>query len=107
MVESATELSEKEFSSFIKKGIVLIDFFAEWCMPCVMMAPILEDVAKELKNKIKIGKINVSDHQALAGKYDVSSIPNLILFRDGKQIDQFIGAMSEDELVEKLKKHIK
>jgi thioredoxin 1 len=107
MVESVTELSEKEFSNFIKKGIVLIDFFAEWCMPCVMMAPILEDVAKELKNKVKIGKVNVSDNQSLAGKYDVSSIPNLILFKDGKQIEQFIGAMSEDELVEKLKKHIK
>lgn len=107
MVESVIELSGKEFVNFIKKGIVLVDFFAEWCMPCVMMAPILEDVAKEMKNKVKIGKINVSDNQGLAGKYDVSSIPNLILFKDGKQIDQFIGAMSEDELVEKLKKHTK
>ena len=102
-----TELSGKEFDSFIKKGIVLVDFFAEWCMPCLMMAPILEDVAKELKGKVKIGKINVGDNQELSEKFGVSSIPNFVLFKDGKKIDQFIGSISEDELIEKLKKHIK
>jgi thioredoxin 1 len=100
------ELTNGEFENFTKEGIVLIDFFAEWCMPCMMMLPILEDVNEELKGKIKIGKINVEDNGDIAHKYEVSSIPNFIIFKDGQKVDQFMGSMTQDELTEKIKEHL-
>lgn len=103
MTESITELSEKQFEEFTKKGLVFIDFFAEWCMPCVMMAPIVEEVSEIFKGKIKFGKVNVGENESLAKKFDVSSIPNFILFKEGKSIEQFVGAMDAEELENRLK----
>ena len=100
------ELTSKEFEEFIKKGLVFIDFFAEWCMPCVMMAPIVEEVSEKFEKKIKFGKVNINDNEALANKFSVSSIPNFILFKDGKKIEQFVGAMDAEELEFKLKKFL-
>jgi thioredoxin 1 len=106
MTESVTELSEKQFDEFTKKGIVFIDFFADWCMPCVMMAPIVEDVSKSFAGKIKFGKVNVNDNENLARKFDVSSIPTFIVFKDGKKIEEFTGAMDGNELEDKLNKFV-
>lgn len=106
MADKVQELTNNEFESFTKEGIVLIDFFAEWCMPCLMLAPILEELSDKFKKKIKFGKVNVGDNQALAQKFKVSSIPNMTIFKDGKVIDQIIGALSSEELEEKLKKHL-
>jgi len=100
------ELSINEFNNFISEGIVLIDFYAEWCMPCLIMAPIVEELSGKFKGKIKFGKVNVEDSQELAQKYKISSIPNLILFKDGKQIEQFIGSMNAEDLEEKLKRFV-
>ena len=100
------ELSPEKFDDFIKDGVVLIDFFAEWCGPCMMMAPVLDDVSKKFEGKAKIGKVNVGEHADLAQKYDVSSIPNFTLFKDGEVVDQFVGALSEDDLGEKLGKYL-
>jgi thioredoxin 1 len=106
MAESVTELSEKKFEEFTKKGLVFVDFFAEWCMPCVMMAPIVEETSETFKGKIKFGKINVGDNENLARKFNVSSIPNFVLFKDGKVIENFVGAMDAEELEEKLNKFV-
>lgn len=101
------ELEGNDFNDFIKEGIVLVDFYGEWCMPCIMMGPILDEISEKMKDKIKVGKVNVGNYQELAQKFNVTSIPNMIVFKDGVQIDQFIGAMNIDELEEKLGKHIK
>ena len=100
------ELTIKKFNEFIKKGIVLIDFHAHWCMPCVIMSPIVDEVSKKFKGKIKVGKINVDENHEIAEKYNVRSIPTFILFKDGKIIDQFIGSISKEELEKKLKKYL-
>jgi thioredoxin 1 len=92
------ELTNGEFEKFIKDGVVLVDFFAEWCMPCVMMTPVLEDLCEEFKEKLKIGKVNIDDNQVLASKFGVNSIPNFVLFKDGKIVEQVIGAMTQEEL---------
>ena len=105
--DKVPELTNGGFEDFIKKGLVFIDFFAEWCMPCVMMSPIIDDLSEKFKGKIKFGKVNVGESgQELAQKYNVSSIPNFTLFKNGKIINQFIGSMSEDELENKLKKYL-
>ncbi|MFW6233246.1 MAG: thioredoxin [Nanoarchaeota archaeon] len=102
MSEKVPELSASEFEDFIKDGIVLIDFFAEWCMPCMMMIPVLDDLSDKFNGKIKFGKINVGDNPEIAQKFNVSSIPNFTLFKNGKSIEQFVGSMSEDDFSEKL-----
>ncbi len=104
--DKVPELSKAEFDDFVKKGIVLIDFFAEWCMPCLMMAPVIDELSEKFKGKIKFGKINVDDNQELAQRFDVNSIPNFILFKEGKKIEQFVGGMPEEEFTEKLEKFI-
>ena len=96
------ELTTKEFEEFTKKGLVFIDFFAEWCMPCLMMAPVLDELSEKFGGKVKFGKVNVGENEALARKFNVSSIPNFVLFKDGKLVEQFIGAMSGEELESRL-----
>jgi thioredoxin 1 len=100
------ELSKKEFESFTKQGVVLIDFFAEWCMPCVMMAPVIEEISETFKGKLKVGKVNIDDNPELAEKFGVSSIPNLIMLKDGIIIEQIIGAMPQEEIENVIKGYI-
>ncbi len=107
MVESVEELNSKDFDEFAKKGLVFIDFFAEWCMPCVMMGPVVEEVSESFKGKIKFGKVNIGENESLSKKFNISSIPNFVLLKDGKVIEQFVGAMDEEELKDKLRKFAK
>jgi len=100
------ELTNGKFDDFVKKGIVLVDFHADWCMPCVMMGPIVEDMSKKFKGKLKVGKVNVEDNQKLAQKHNILSIPTFLIFKDGKIIEQFVGAVSEEELENKMKKYV-
>ncbi len=94
-----TELSNGKFNEFIKEGNVLIDFYADWCMPCVMMGPVVEDVAE-------VGRVNIEDGHEIAQKFKVTSIPNFVLFKNGKVVANFVGAMSSEELESRLGKFI-
>jgi thioredoxin 1 len=83
--------SEEEFNTAIQSGIVLVDFFATWCGPCRMQAPILEELATEIGHTAKIIKVDADQFQSLAAKYDISSIPTMILFKDGQVTYRLIG----------------
>jgi len=74
---------------------VLVDFWAEWCGPCKMIAPLLDELAEEYHGKVRIGKVNIDEHQALAQKYEIRSIPTLLLFHKGEVADQIVGARSK------------
>ena len=100
------ELTSKEFNEFIKKEVVLIDFHAHWCMPCVMMSPIVDEISKKFRGKIKVGKINIDENNELAQKYNIRSIPNFIIFKNGKVVDQFIGSISKEEFEKRIKKYL-
>ena len=100
------ELSEKEFEVFTKEGIVLIDFFAEWYMPCVMLTPVIKEISENFKGKLKVGKVNIENNFELAEKFGISSIPNLILFKDGKVVEQIIGVMPQEEIEKVIKGYI-
>ncbi len=78
---------------------VLVDFWATWCGPCRMLAPVLEDIAKEYDGKIKVGKVNVDEQMALAVKFRVESIPTVMLFKNGELVKKSLGFMEKDELV--------
>jgi thioredoxin 1 len=98
------EISEKQFVETISKNLVVIDFFAEWCMPCLIMAPILEEMKDKFKGKIEFAKVNVDDNSELANKFKIVSIPTLVIFKDGKEIERIIGTIAAEQLEEKLKK---
>lgn len=101
----ATELTKSSFESFKKKGVVLVDFFASWCMPCLMLAPVIEDLSERM-TKVKFGKIDIDESQDVAEEFSVMSVPTLIVFKDGKEVDRIVGALPANVLEEKLKKHL-
>lgn len=85
---------------------VLVDFFADWCGPCKMMAPVVEKLAAEYDGKIIIGKCNIDENMPLAQKYRVASIPTFMIFKGGEVVDTFLGLTSEDEMCEHIEKVI-
>ena len=95
------ELSSESFEKEVLNSNepVLVDFYADWCGPCKMMAPIVEELAKDLQGKAKVGKINVDENQDLAMEYEVMSIPTLIIFKEGKELKRFVGVRSKSELL--------
>lgn len=110
MTKSAViQLNESGFSKFIsdkKNPLVVADFFAEWCGPCQIMAPIILKIAEKYP-KVKFAKVNVDEEQKLSNKYEVSSIPCIIFFKDGKEVDRIIGALDEEVFEEKIKDYMK
>ncbi|UQZ33438.1 thioredoxin [Paenibacillus sp. PK3_47] len=99
---SATALTKDSFKDHIQSGVSLIDFWAPWCGPCRVQLPIVEELADEFKGKANIGKVNVDEEQELAAQFSVRSIPTLLLFKDGKLIDQMVGVNSKDSLKNKI-----
>ncbi|HEU0050689.1 MAG TPA: thioredoxin [Patescibacteria group bacterium] len=86
---------------------VVVDFWAEWCGPCRMMAPIVEEAASELDaQKVKIGKLNVDQNQETAQQLGIMSIPTFLIFKNGKVIDQMVGAMTKDAFKQRISKHV-
>ena len=97
-------LTDKNFQHQTKNKMVLVDFWAEWCAPCRMMAPVLNEVADELAGNSHVGKVNIEQFQSLAQKFKVRSIPTLILFKNGREINRFVGVKSKDFLLQQLSK---
>ncbi len=85
---------------------VLVDFWAEWCGPCRMIAPTLETIAEEFAGRVKVGKVNVDENGATAGRYQVRNIPTLLLFKGGQVVDQRVGALGKSELQKLLAPHV-
>lgn len=81
---------------------VFVDFFADWCGPCKMMAPVIEKLAEEYEGRVKVGKCNVDDNMQLAQRYRITNIPAFILFKEGKPVANFLGAMSAADLKAKI-----
>ncbi|MCU9614139.1 thioredoxin [Caldibacillus lycopersici] len=101
-----THASDKSFSQETSSGLVLADFWATWCGPCKMIAPVLEEIDSEMGEKVKIVKLDVDDNQETAAKYGVMSIPTLILFKDGEIVDKVVGYRPKEALEEVINNHL-
>lgn len=100
----AKQLTAQEFQAEVLESSepVLVDFFATWCGPCKMMAPVLDQLAEEVEGKAKVYKLDVDAARDIAAKYKVMSVPTLIFFKNGEVVDQIVGAVPKDQLVNKL-----
>jgi thioredoxin 1 len=98
------ELNDTNFQAQVKTGVTLVDFWASWCMACKMMAPVLNETAEALGTTAKIGKLDVDSNRESSAKYGVRSIPTLILFKNGKEINRFVGVKTKDFLVKEINK---
>ncbi len=88
--------TDNEFQNQIKKGVTLVDFHANWCGPCRTLAPVLEQVAKEIQGKAIIAKIDIDSEQKTATQFQITSVPTMILFKDGKEIGRLVGLRTAD-----------
>lgn len=102
--EKVLTLTDQNFQQKTKGRVVLIDFWATWCAPCRMMAPVLNDVASELKGNSHVGKVDIQQYQSLANQFKVRSIPTLILLKNGAEINRFIGIKSKEFLLKEIAK---
>jgi thioredoxin len=98
-------LTDKNFQFQTKNRLVLVDFWASWCAPCRMMAPVLNEVASELTGSSHIGKVNIEQYQSLAQKFKVRNIPTMILFKNGKEINRYVGIKSRDFILQQIQKY--
>jgi thioredoxin 1 len=97
--DKVKELTDQNFQNKIKTGMVLVDFWAAWCMPCKLMIPVLNEVAEEAGEKVTIAKVNVDEQKATAAKFGIRSIPTMILFQNGKEVKRIVGVKSKDYLL--------
>ncbi|MCX5720242.1 MAG: thioredoxin [Nitrospirae bacterium] len=104
MAEGIQEVSSSTWDSDVLKyqGLVMIDFWAAWCGPCKIVAPTVEELAKEYTGKIKVMKLNTDNNPDIASKYNIMGIPTLMFFKDGRKLDQIVGAVPKQQLKEKI-----
>ena len=96
------ELTADNFEATIKDGVTMVDFWAPWCGPCRMIAPVVDELAEEFEGKANICKVNTDEEQDLAVKYGIRSIPTIIFMKDGEVVDQMVGASSKQAFADKI-----
>lgn len=102
-----SELTNGEFESFSKEeGLLFVDFSADWCMPCVMMGPIVDDLSTEFEGKVKFGKVNIDDNPEITSKFEINSVPTFVLIKNGEILERISGAMTQEELKEMINKYL-
>ena len=105
--DAVLELTDANFDAEVVKSDkpVLVDFWAEWCMPCRMLAPTIDELAGQFQGKVKVGKVDTDSNREVSAKYGISAIPTIILFKNGEIVRKFVGVTPKQEFVSELTKH--
>jgi len=104
-VSAPVELTEESFDRFIRENPrAVVDFWAVWCPPCRILSPVVEELARKYAGKVAFGKLNVDEHPSLAERYGIMAVPTLLYFREGKLVDETVGALPAEAIEERLKK---
>lgn len=108
MAGNIVKLTDSDFDENVlrRKGLTIVDFWAEWCGPCRMIAPILEELAQEYGERLTIGKLNVDENRHVTARYGIMSIPTLLFFKDGTKVDQVIGAVPKSVIKARIDAHL-
>ena len=99
-------INDGAFDKDVESGVTLVDFWAEWCMPCRMQAPIMDEVAKDFGDKVTVGKLNVDENPETASRFGITGIPTSILFKDGQEVRRFVGVQSKQTLVKAIEENL-
>ena len=102
--ENVLTLTDQNFQQRTKGKVILVDFWASWCTPCRVMAPVLNDVASELSGNSHVGKVDIQQYQNLATEFKIRNIPTIVLFKDGKEVNRFVGIKSKEFLLKEIAK---
>lgn len=100
------EFTEDNFSAETASGVVLVDFWATWCMPCRAMAPVIDEIAAQTRGKVKVGKVDIDKNGQLANAYGIQAIPTLIILKDGAAVEKLMGVQSKESVIEALSRHV-
>lgn len=110
MAENLRSVTDADFETEViaasKSGPVMVDFWAEWCRPCHMLAPTVEEIARQYAGKLKVVKMNVDENINAPGRFNIRGIPTLLLFRDGQVADQIVGAVPKEQIDKVLARHL-
>ncbi|MBE6912717.1 MAG: thioredoxin [Ruminococcaceae bacterium] len=106
-MSNALALTAKNFEETLSKGVALVDFWASWCGPCMMLAPTIDEVAEDFSGRAGVYKVNVDDEGELAARFGIMSIPTLIVFRDGEVFDKLVGVVPKENIAEVIENALK
>ena len=104
--DSIVTLTTSNFAGETAKGVVMVDFWASWCMPCKAMTPVIEEIAGQTKGKVKVGKVDIDANGPLANQYGIQAIPTILILKDGQVVETLVGVQSKAALVNALSKYV-
>lgn len=106
MIAYITELNSENFSDFKSKGLVLVDIFTNWCGPCKMIAPIIDQISNEYHDKLSVGKMDADQNRDVVMELEIRNIPALLLYKDGHEVDRLVGSLTKEKIVQLIKDNL-
>lgn len=105
MITYVIELTDDNYNQFVEKGVVLVDIHAVWCGPCKVIGPIIDEISSDYKGKVSVGKLNADENKETITELGIRNIPTIFLYKDGKVVEKFVGAVSKSSITDAIEKY--